>query len=70
MVRSQSSHDDHSEIMRVLGNLEAGQKHLHEELQAIKSIAMQNRRDINLAKGGSAFATFAVACLGVVAYFR
>jgi hypothetical protein len=53
-----------------LAAIEANQVHMLAAIEEVKGIAMANRRDINLAKGGSVFATLAVALLGAVTYMK
>ena len=65
----QSGSNEHDEIMFKLGTLIAGQRHLREDFADIKKMAVSNKRDILLAKGGAAFATLASTGLGLFAYF-
>ena len=60
---------NHEEIMYKLGTLEEGQRVLLRELMDVKMMAIHNRRDINLAKGGSVFATLAATIVGIMSYF-
>ena len=66
---AQSSLNEHDEIMFKLGTLIAGQRHLREDFADIKKMAVSNKRDILLAKGGAAFATLASTGVGLFAYF-
>jgi len=76
-----TTQEHHDVVLILLGELKAGQLDLRREmaeakmfftaeLEEVKTIASDNRRDIAMAKGGSVFATLACAIVGAIAYFR